>query len=158
MDTVVLLIVCANVAGLLLARIAERRRELAIRNALGAGRSRIVRQTLTESGLLALLGGVLGVPLAWGLLRLLLALNPFEIPAFNEIAINYRALFFAVLLVSLTALLFGTIPAWQASRLNVNEWLKESSRSGALGARQQRAQRLLVVIDVCAPNRHAGYR
>jgi putative ABC transport system permease protein len=142
------LIVCANVAGLLLARLAERRKELAIRSALGAGRARVVRQTLTESLLLALLGSVFGVLSAQAMLRGFLALDPFEIPAFNEIAINRRVLLFAVLLACLTAVVFGLVPALQAGRQKINALLNDSSRGSSASQGARRARNTLVVAEV----------
>jgi len=143
----VLLIACTNIAGLLLARIAERRKELALRAALGAGRRALVLQLLTESFLLSAIGTAAGLFLAYVGLRSFLALNPFEIPAFNDVAINTRVLLFTVLLSLLTAALFGVIPAIQAGRLDVNELLKESSR-GSQGLRNQRTRKILVVVEV----------
>src|SRR5215813_811457 len=143
----VLLIACTNIAGLLLARVAERRKELAIRAALGAGRRALVLQLLTESFLISAIGTAAGLFLAYVGLRSFLALNPFEIEAFNDVAINSRVLLFTILLSFLTAALFGVIPAIQAGRLDVNELLKESSR-GSQGARHQRTRKILVVVEV----------
>jgi putative ABC transport system permease protein len=144
----VLLIACANIAGLMLARLAERRKELAVRAALGAGRWRMTRQLLTESLLLALMASAAGLLLAlWGLPSFL-ALHPFEIPPFNDMTINLRVLGFTALLSLFTAALFGVIPALQAARLDVNELLKENTRSSSHSLRQSRARCLLVVAEV----------
>lgn len=124
----VLLIACANVANLLLARAIGRQKEIAIRAALGAGRLQIVRQLLTESLLLALAGAVLGLLLAYGLVQGLLALAPATLPRLNEIGIDARTLLFTLGIALLTSLLCGLFPALKLSRPDLNESLKEGGR------------------------------
>src|SRR5215475_3364917 len=150
----VLLIACANVANLLLSRAATRRKEMAIRLALGASRSKVMRQLLTESLLLSLLGGALGLLLAvWGveaLTRLLPQLN-FTFQSLSElrgeIRVDRVALLFTLAVSILTGLIFGLAPGWQAAKTDVNESLKEGGRSGG-GAGSRRARQGLVIAEI----------
>jgi putative ABC transport system permease protein len=143
----VLLIVCANVANLTMARAATRTKEFALRAALGAGRGRLIRQLLTESVLLAVAGGICGVGLAtWGL-NLLVALSPKAVPRLAEIRLDWRVLMFALGASLLTGVVFGVLPALTSARVNLNETLKEGGRDAGAGA-SQRTRGALVAAEV----------
>jgi putative ABC transport system permease protein len=145
-----LLIACVNVSNLLLSRGAAREREMAVRSAIGASRGRILRQLLTESLLLAAIGGAVGVPLAYAGLHAIIALVPPDtIPDESEVVINAAVLWFAVAISVVTALVFGLAPAWQASRTALVESLKEGGRGASGGGRRQAFVRnALVVAEV----------
>lgn len=142
-----LLIVCANVTSLQLARAAIRGKEVALRAALGANRAHLIRQLMIESLVLALLGGVLGLILAFGGNRLLLAFSPDNVPRVDEIRIDYRVLVFALAVSLLTSLLFGLIPALRTSKPDLQEELKEGTQ-GLWGLGGRRIFKVLVVSEV----------
>lgn len=144
----VLLIACANVANLLLARAAVRQKEIAVRVALGARRWRLIRQFLTESVLLATLGGVVGLAIAFGGLMLLRTFIPENISQAKEISIDLKVLGFTFLVSMITGLIFGLAPALQAARFNQTETLKEGGRDSATGSGGKRIRGLLVMAEV----------
>ncbi|HKR26925.1 MAG TPA: ABC transporter permease [Acidobacteriaceae bacterium] len=147
----VLLIACANVANLLLVRATSRKREFAIRAAMGAGRLRIVRQLLTESTVLGLVGGILGLVVGFAGVRALLAVSPHNLPRVGEhgagIAVDWRVLAFTLGISLLTGILFGVFPAIGVSRTDLNSTLKESSNRSGTGL-HNRARSLLVISEV----------
>ena len=144
----VLLIACADVANLLLAQGLSRRREVAIRMALGASAGRVLRQRLAEGLVLALIGSLVGLALAWGGLRLLVAWHPASLPRADQVGIDGRVLVFTLLLSLLTGVLFSLIPALQSLRTEATAQLKEGSRSSTAGPRRARSQGVFVAVEV----------
>jgi putative ABC transport system permease protein len=143
----VLLIACANVGNLLLARGTVRQREIAVRSSLGATRGQLFSQFLTESLALAAIGGALGVGLAWGFLQVIVALMPpFTLPSEADLRLNLPVLLFTLGTTMLAGVLFGCAPGFQAVRLNLNETLKEGGRTG-LSVGRQRARHALVLAE-----------
>ena len=148
----VLLIACANVANLLLVRASGRKREFAIRAAMGASRARVIRQLLTESVLLAVVGGILGLALGYLGVRWLLAISPAGLPRIGEdgtaVGVDWRVLGFTLGVSGLTGILFGLFPAFSVSRTDLNSTLKESSNRAGTGFRQGKTRSLLVITEV----------
>jgi predicted permease len=150
----VLLIACANVANLLLVRATGRRREIAIRAAIGGSRGRIIRQLLTESVVLSAAGGVLGLFVGWMGIRALLSINTADLPRVgadgNMVALDWRVVAFTIAISLATGILFGLIPALQSSKTNLTTTLKESSGRSGTGFRQNKMRSVLVLIEVAA--------
>jgi putative ABC transport system permease protein len=144
----VLLIACANVANLLLARAMTRHKEMAIRSALGASRMRVIRQLLTESVILSLAGGTLGLVLAVWWSDLLIALGKQNIPRALQVGLDWRVLGFTLLVSVLTGVVFGLVPAIHSSKTELTESLKEGGRAGSEGARRNRIRGVLVVGEL----------
>jgi predicted permease len=145
----VLVIACANIANLLLARASGRTREIAVRLALGATRWQLIKQAMTESGLLASGGGAIGLALAYALVTVLKAvLPPGSMPRQSEVGVDIRALLFTGVLSIVTGMLSGLLPAWRFSRGDVNESLKEGGRSGTAGRQSHRMRNALVVCEM----------
>jgi putative ABC transport system permease protein len=142
----VLLIACANVANLLLARSTARQKEMAIRSALGASRMRVIRQLLTESVLLALVGGIVGLLLAFWGMQSLVALAPDDLPRVKEVTLDGRVLGFTLLVTLMTGIIFGLVPALQSSNPHLSETLKEGGRGTTGGHHRVRSS--LVVVEV----------
>ena len=148
----VLLIACANVANLLLVRATGRRREIAIRAAIGGSRGRIIRQLLTESVLLSLTGGIFGLLLGWAGIRALLSINTAGLPRVGEngsfVGLDWRVVAFTVGVSLLTGVIFGLIPALQSSKADLTTTLKESAGRSGTGFRQNKVRSILVVVEV----------
>ncbi|MGH9675071.1 MAG: ABC transporter permease, partial [Bryobacteraceae bacterium] len=148
----VLLIACANVANLLLARAITRRREIAIRAAIGAGRGRLIRQQLTESVLLSAAGALVGLAVGVGGIRALLTVNTANLPRVGQegslVGVDWRVLLFTVLVALVTALLFGLLPALQISRADLASTMKEGGGRTGTGFRHNKARTVLVVAEI----------
>jgi len=144
----VLLIACANVANLMLARATGRQKEIAVRAALGASRWRVVRQLLTESLLLSVIGGAIGLLLSVWLTRVLVSISPANTPRFDEIKPDLRVFAFTLGLTVVTGIIFGLAPALQASRIDLNGGLKEGGGKGSGGSRNKRLRSLMMVSEI----------
>jgi putative ABC transport system permease protein len=144
----VLLIACANVANLLLARGTARQKEIALRAALGASRWRVVRQLLTESLLLSVIGGGIGLTLSFWLTKLFISVSPPNTPRFDEIKPDARVFIFTLGLTVLTGIIFGLVPALQASRTDLSGGLKEGGRTGSGGSHHKRLRSLMMVSEI----------
>ncbi len=144
----VLLIACANTANLLLVRAAGRRREIGIRTALGASAGRLARQVLTESVLLAFVGGALGILIAWAAIHMLRTIYPGNLPRVEGVRLNAAVLWFTLGISCIAGIVFGMIPALASGRTEINESLREGSKGVAGGVRSRRTRNLLVGMEV----------
>jgi putative ABC transport system permease protein len=145
---IVLLIGCVNLANLLLTRASGRRREIAIRAAIGASRARLARQMLVESLLLSSIGGALGAALAYGAVRVLARSAPVNLPRLDEIHVDIRVLLFTMAISLAAGLLFGILPAWRVSRTDPQDAVKATTRTATPGARSARVRSVLVAVEV----------
>ena len=143
----VLLIACANIANLLLTRATSRSKEIAVRTALGAGRARIIRQLLSETAVLGLLGGAVGIALAYWGVKALSSLMPLSLPQMNPIRVDYFVLGFALLLSAIAGLAFGLVPAMFAANADIQNALREGARSGE-SRNRRRARSFLAVVEI----------
>ena len=146
--TVLLLMACANLAGLLLVRVIRRRREIAVRLALGAQGAVVLRQSFLEAMLLSIVGGILGLALASTALRVGVSFLPESLPRVSSIGLDWNVVFFAISVALLTGLLCGVLPAYAASRTSVNDALKEGGRTGSAGGGHARLRSILVVSQL----------
>jgi predicted permease len=144
----VLLIACSNLANLQLSRASARHKEFAIRAALGASRMRLIRQQLTETSVLGLIGGTLGLLLAWQGIKFLMALSPASLPRANQVGIDFRVLAFTLIISLLAGLIFGLIPALQASKVDINKELKGSGKGTGDAGQRNRARSMLMVSEI----------
>ena len=144
----VLLIACANIANLLLARALSRQKEMSMRIALGASRKRLIRQLLTESLVLAVAGGVIGLLFAFAAVRFLVTVTVSDIPLADQVGLNIQVLIFTLVITVLTGTLFGLIPAWQTTKVDLNETLKEGGGKGVGASSGSRMRNSLLVLEV----------
>jgi putative ABC transport system permease protein len=144
----VLLIAVVNVANLMLARATVRQREMALRLSLGSGRGRLVRQLLTESVLLAVMGGVAGLALAWAGIELIRAWNPGNLPLIDSVRLDAGALGFMLLVSTITGVLFGLVPALASARADLSSTIKEGGRTGSAGQARGRTRSALVICEI----------
>ena len=144
----VLLIACANVANLMLVRASGRQREMCVRLALGAAPGRLVRQLLIESLILAVTAGILGLSLAWTGLRLMLALSPATVASISGATLDWRVVAFTIVMSTITGIAFGIVPAFQATRANLNTGLRDGTPRMVGSRRAQRTRSVLVVVEV----------
>ena len=145
---VVMLIVCANVANLMLVRCESRQQELAVRTALGAGRARIVREMLVESGVPGILGGAFGLAVGWGALQLLAALNPVSLPRLDEISIDRTSILFTLALSIFSGMFFGSISALKYAGSGISITMRGGGRTSSQSRERHRARNILAVVQV----------